>query len=263
MTLEELGRLQAAFGAQIGSGATDVAGLAPWLASDAASAARLARYGQALRQHHARSLELVYPVLQALGGAPWFLTLAQAYGTAHPSQSADLARFGAHLPAFLAHWPHALAYFADVARLEWLLHQVHGAPDQAPLTLQQVQAAGVDALATWQLRLHPAAVPYASEWRTVAIWLGHAEAGTHALPASAAGATQALVYRAGWSARVREVSAPEARALATLEGGATLGEALAAAQAMNAAVQEAGAAAFDPAPLFTRWLGDGILVRGG
>lgn len=175
MTLEELARLQAAFGAQISAHTPDACALAPWLGTDARSASALARYGQALRQHHARSLELVYPVLRALGGASWFLAMAHAYGDAHPSRSADLARFGASLPVFLAAWPPAAAhgYFADVARLEWLLHEAHGAPDAAALTLRDVQAAGAGQVDAWQLALHPAAVPYRSPWRAAAIWLAH------------------------------------------------------------------------------------------
>jgi hypothetical protein len=256
MTLEELARLQAAFGAQISAPTPDAAALAPWLG---AGADGLARYGQALRQHHLRSLELVYPVLHALGGAPWFAALARDYGAAHPSRSADLARFGADLAAFLDTWPGAAAhrYFADVARLEWLLHQAHGAPDAAAVTLDDVRAAGASQFDAWRLALHPAAALFRSRWRAAAIWLAHQAPAAHAMPASAEGDTLALVYRGGWTARVRELDAAEAAALAVLAAGATLGEALAAAQAAHC---PAGAP-FAPAPLLLRWLDDGVLVR--
>lgn len=261
MTLEELARLQAAFGAQIGAHVPDACALAPWLGGDARGASALARYGQALRQHHARSLELVYPVLRALGGASWFQAMAHAYGDANPSRSADLARFGASLPVFLAAWPPAAAhgYFADVARLEWLLHEAHGAPDAAPLTLPDVQAAGAGQVDAWQLALHPAAVLYRSPWRAAAIWLAHDAAARHAMPAGPVGETLALVYRDGWTARVREIDAAEAAALGVLAGGADLGAALAAAQ--QAHLQDANGTPFAPAPLLLRWLADGVLVR--
>lgn len=261
MTLEELARLQAAFGAQLGARTPDAAALAPWLGVDARGAGALARYGQALRQHHARSLELVYPVLRALGGASWFLAMAHAYGDAHPSRSADLAYFGASLPVFLATWPPAAAhgYFADVARLEWLLHQAHGAPDAAALTLRDVQAAGAGQVDAWRLALHPAAVLYRSPWRAAAIWLAHDAAARHAMPADALGDTLALVYRHGWTPCVREIDAVEAGALDVLAGGATLGAALAAAQ--QAHLLDKAAAPFAPAPLLLRWLADGVLVQ--
>ena len=261
MTLEELARLQAAFGTQISAHTPDAAALAPWLGADARSASALARYGQALRQHHARSLELVYPVLRALGGAAWFKAMAHAYGDAHPSRCADLARFGASLPVFLAAWPPAAthAYFADVARLEWLLHEVHGAPDAAALTLPEVQAAEARQIDAWQLALHPAAVLYHSPWRTAAIWLAHDAPARHAMPPDAKGATLALVYRSGWTARVREIDAVEAAALDVLAAGAALGDALAAAQQAHL-LHQAGAP-FAPAPLLLRWLADGVLVQ--
>lgn len=261
MTLEELGRLQAAFGAQICARAPDACALAPWLGTDARGASALARYAQALRQHHARSLELVYPVLRALGGDSWFLGMAHAYGDAHPSRSADLARFGASLPVFLAAWPLAAGhgYFADVARLEWLLHEAHGAPDAAALTLRDVQAAGADQVDAWQLALHPAAVLYRSSWRAAAIWLAHDAPAQHAMPPDAMGGTLALVYRSGWTPRVREIDAVEAGALGVLAGGATLGAALAAAQ--QAHMLDKAGAPFAPAPLLLRWLADGLLVQ--
>ncbi|PLY39922.1 hypothetical protein CSZ94_23745 [Janthinobacterium sp. ROICE36] len=261
MTLEELARLQAAFGAQISARTPDACALAPWLGADARGASALARYGQALRQHHARALELVYPVLRALGGASWFLGMAHAYGDAHPSRCADLARFGASLPVFLAAWPPAAAhgYFADVARLEWLLHEAHGAPDAAALTLRDVQAAGAGQVDAWQLALHPAAVLYRSPWRAAAIWLAHDAPGQHVMPPDAMGDTLALVYRSGWTARVREIDSVEAAALDMLAGGATLGAALAAAQ--QAHMLDKAGAPFTPAPLLLRWLADGVLVQ--
>lgn len=249
MTLDELARLQAAFGARIAAGGDGPGAMAPWLGSDPARVERLARYGQALRRHQARSLAQVFPVLHALLGAEVFLALAQAYGDACPSVDPDLARFGERLPGFLLTWQDSACrpWFADLARLEWLLHQSHGAPNAAPLSLHEVQRAGAR-LDAWRLRLHPAAVPYRSQWRTVALWLGQGEA------ASRAGSTLALVYRSGWHARVRETDAAEWRALSILAEGATLGEALAAAQAESAA-------GIDPGALFTRWLADGLLVR--
>lgn len=259
MTLEELGRLQAAFGAQL-AGEPDPAALAPWLGNSRPAADGVGRYALALRQHRQRSLELVYPVLRALGGAPWFATLARDYGMAHPSRSPDLGRFGAQLPDFLAHWPHAAAhrYFADVARLEWLLHEAHGAADAVALTPAAARDAGA-ALGGWRLRLHPAAAIHRSAWRTAAIWLAHAAPAQHvrhALPACVEGATVALVYRAGWVPTVRETGAAEAAALDVLAGaasfGATLGDALGAALAADDGA--------DPAALFTRWLADGLLV---
>lgn len=254
MTREELALLQAAFAGQIARRTPDMAAMAPWLA--AGSGPQLARYGQALRQHHERSLQLVYPVLRKLAGDAWFRGMAHAYGDTYPSQEPDLARFGRHLQDFLKAWPHAAShrYFADVARLEWLLHTAHGAPDAAPLQAQAVQQAGAEQVGSWRLGLHPAATLFHSPWRVAAIWLAHGDGPCQPLPRHPAGATQALVYRSGWQPRVRELEAGELRALELLAEGCSLGAALAAVH------HGSGDPAAAPA-LFTRWLADGVLVR--
>lgn len=255
MTREALARMQSAFAAQIGARKPDMAALAPWLAGDSRNAQRLARYGQALRQHHERSLQLVYPVLRALAGEAWFRGMAYAYGDAYPSQDPDLARFGRHLPVFLMQWPHAAShrYFADVARLEWLLHQAHGAPDAQPLQVHAVQQAGAELAGSWRLGLHPAAALFQSAWRAAAIWLAHSD-GQCRMPSHPHGPSQALVYRTGWQLRVRELDDGELRALQLLAEGCSLGAALAAVH--HASPDPAAAPA-----CFTRWLADGLLVR--
>lgn len=256
MTLDELARLQSDFAAQVVARKPDMAAMAPWLAGGSRDAQRLARYGQALRQHHERSLQQVYPVLRALGGEAWFRGMAYAYGDAHPSREADLARFGRQLPAFLMQWPHAAShrYFADVARLEWLLHEAHGAPDARPLQASALQQADAVQAGAWRLGLHPAAALFQSPWRAAAVWLAHSDAGHHRMPSHPLGRSQALVYRAGWQPRVREIDDGELRALELLAEGCTLGAALAAVHHADP----------DPAAAparFTRWLADGLLLR--
>lgn len=262
MTLEDLARLQAVFGAQMSAPEPTLAPLAPWLDNDSRTARRFARYGEAVRHHRERSLKLVFPVLNALVGDAFFRMLAHAYGDAHPSREGDLARFGADLPKFIASLPVAAdyPYFPDIARLEWLLHEVHGAPDTKPLSVHEVQTADPAEPDKWLLCLHPAAVPYTSEWRTASIWLAHRQPLTHPLPAAIYGPTRAIVYRSGWTATVRETSAAEWIALASLASTATLGDALVVAQEQNAKL-EPQAQSFDPAALFASWLADGLLVR--
>lgn len=262
MTLEDLARLQAVFGAQMSAREPSLAPLAPWLDNGTRTARRFARYGEAVRYHHERSLKLVFPVLNALVGDAFFRMLAGAYGDAHPSREGDLARFGADLPEFIASLPVAAdyPYFPDISRLEWLLREVHGAPDTKPLSVHEVETADPAELDKWLLCLHPAAVPYTSEWRTASIWLAHRQPLTHPLLASIYGSTRAIVYRTGWTATVRETSAAEWAALVSLAGTTTLGDALMAAQAQNAKL-ESRAQLFDPAALFASWLADGLLVR--
>ncbi|MBI0326452.1 HvfC/BufC N-terminal domain-containing protein [Burkholderia plantarii] len=278
MTRDQLARLQAAFGAQLARRDAALETLAPWLDDDDATRRRFARYQASLRHGHARSLQLVYPVLHALVGEAFFRTLAHAYGDAHPSRDGDLSRFGAELARFVADLPAAAGYpyFADVARLEWSLHAANHAADAPPLRAAELAAAGVDAARDWPLALHPAAALHASPWRVAAIWFAHRRPDGPTLPASIDGPGRALVYRDGWTPTVRELEAPEWAALGALARGATLGEALAAG--LTAAPDMAAEAGttdlpgeppsppspsppFDPAAALRRWLADGLLAR--
>ena len=72
-----------------------------------------------------------YPTLQQLFGVPAFAALARAYWHAEPPAAGDLACWGADLPAFVAQAEQLAAepYLADMARLEWAVHQARSAAD--------------------------------------------------------------------------------------------------------------------------------------
>ncbi|WP_181885326.1 DNA-binding domain-containing protein [Trinickia dinghuensis] len=266
MTLEELGELQARFGAQMGARDVVLAHLAPWLRDDASTLHRFARYGEALRHHHERSLTLVYPVLHALVGEAFFRALAHSYGTAHASCDGDLSGFGAQLPEFVSTYPGAqrYPYFADVARVEWSLHQAHGAADAQPLTVADIAKADPSSVGGWVLRLHPAVALHACAWRVGAIVLAHREPSNHAFPPSIAEPARVLVYRADWRATLREIGASEWAALDTLSRGATLGDALESALTPASAdvtsTTHASVSA-DPSAMFVKWVAGGLLIR--
>lgn len=78
-----------------------------------------------------RSLAVTYPVVTALLSAESMAQLARALWHTHPPQRGDLAHWGADLASFLATSPQLadLPWLADVARLEWALHQADGAAD--------------------------------------------------------------------------------------------------------------------------------------
>ncbi|OLL27383.1 hypothetical protein BTH42_32785 [Burkholderia sp. SRS-W-2-2016] len=264
MTTEQLAQLQALFGEQLARDTVALHTFAPWLADDDATARRFTRYQASLRHSHARSLTLVYPVLQELVGDAFFRTLAHAYGDAHPSRDGDLSRFGEQLASFVARLPSAAAYpyFADIARVEWSLHEANQAADATPLSAGDLAVARVEEVETWRLDLHPAATLHASAWRIGAIWLAHRQPDSHALPASIDAPSRTLVYRAGWTPTLRELDASEWAALTALASGATLGDALSTAIAQPASDDAPnGAPPFDPLTALQGWLADGLLVR--
>lgn len=78
-----------------------------------------------------RSLTATYPVVTALLSAESMAQLARALWHTHPPQRGDLAHWGDKLASFMASSPQLadLPWLADVARLEWALHQADGAAD--------------------------------------------------------------------------------------------------------------------------------------
>ena len=241
--------VQQAFGAALSDRAFDAA-LAPLLKGDAG---RLAIYRGNLGANRERALAAAYPVLRQLVGEDAFAALAQAYGSAHPSQDPDLNRFGAALPAFLDGFAPALEYpyLPDVARLEWLAHEAHYAPDgaatDAPASLAGLDPAGFEAS---RARLHPALRLHASPWATAALWLAHQDGGP-AFPQQLERASHALLLRRRWTVEVMEIGAPEHAALACLRAGATFGAALDAAFALDED--------FDVGGCLQRWLAPGVI----
>jgi uncharacterized protein (UPF0276 family) len=242
--------IQQAFGAALFDRAHDAA-LAPQLKGDAR---RLGIYRASLGANWERALGSSYPVLRQLVGSEAFAGLARAYGHAHPSQDPDLNRFGAALPRFLDGFEAAFdyPYLPDVARLEWLVHEAHDAPEGSEEDAAAAPA-GVDpdAFEASSARLHPALRLHASPWATAALWLAHQDGGGD-FPQEPGRASYALVRRRAWMVAVEEIGAAEHAALACLQRGATFGAALDAAFALDGE--------FDVGSCLKRWLAPGIIA---
>jgi len=115
-------------------GEADPAG---WLAGPADRHQRGLRVYQAhAAATAARALAAAYPTVQQLLGEASFAALAQVHWHAEPPTRGDLAAWGQGLPDCIATDP-ALAgepYLADVARLDWAVHQARqAADDDAPV----------------------------------------------------------------------------------------------------------------------------------
>lgn len=81
-----------------------------------------------------RALSAAYPVITAILSPDSMDQLARALWHAHPPRRGDLAQWGDTLATFVASSPQLadLPWLADVARVEWALHQADGAPDAEP-----------------------------------------------------------------------------------------------------------------------------------
>ena len=108
-------------------------GLKPFIANNAypTSGRGLNCYQSNAHAVAERALSATYPVVTAILSTESMAQLARALWHTHPPQRGDLAQWGDTLAAFMASSPQLadLPWLADVARVEWALHQAGGAPD--------------------------------------------------------------------------------------------------------------------------------------
>ncbi len=118
------------------------------------------------------ALRLAYPAVDKLVGSDFFDGVARAFIARHPPRTACLGDYGGEFPDFLAAFPAAtaLAYLADVARLEWTVNVVLNALD-AP-ALQPDALAGLAASEHSRVRFapHPAVRLLVVGYPADAIW---------------------------------------------------------------------------------------------
>ena len=217
-----------------------------------ASHNRFALYRGNLTTTWDKVLASAYPVIRQLVGEEFFTALARAYGTAHPSQNPDLNHFGATLGAFLQGFEHAagLPYLPDMARLEWLLHRAHYAPHAPAVSADDLARLSPNDFEAARLALHPAASLFASNLAVVALWQAHAPGGV--FPGQMEAPGWALVARPHFKPALVPIGAGAHAALAALDNGATMGEALDAAFELDDD--------FDIAASLKQWVDLGLLA---
>jgi uncharacterized protein len=224
-----LAQHQQAFAAGLFDAALAPQAVAP-LAPHAQLEHRYALYRGNLSATWHKVLAAAYPVIAQLVGDEFFEALSKAYGRAHPSDSGDLNRFGAHFAAFLAKFPHVadLPYLPDMAALEWALHRAHYAPDAPAAGAAALAALGADDFEGCAPGLHPACTPLALSTNVVALWQAH-QPGGPPFPQHMASPCYCVVARPRWKTGVTPLPAASWAALAVLRDGGTFGAALDAA----------------------------------
>ncbi len=176
------------------------------LAGDPTHAA--ARTGIYINNHHIGlrdALAAIYPVLGRVLGSECFELLARNYVDTHPKPSGNLLDFGAFLADLIgaSHALEDLPYLADLARLEWLRHQLARAADAdsaQSLSLASLAALDDATLAALRLRRVPAAQLFQSPYPVLRIW--HCNQDTEPTQVSLdEGGVKGLLLRAGLEVR--------------------------------------------------------------
>jgi hypothetical protein len=174
------------------------------------------------------ALAASHPVTQRLVGEAFFAEAARRHAVISPSASGDLHRYGADFADFLATYPYAagLPWLADVARLEWAVHESSHAADGAPLDALALGSVPPEALEHLRPSVHPAVRLVRSPHAILAIWEAN-QPGRDGTPERSEGPERVLVRRDGYAVAPVLVDEPQWTLLAAFQRGATLGEALA------------------------------------
>lgn len=179
-----------------------------------------------------RVLGQAYPVATQMLGDANLAGLARSLWRAHPPSQGDMGKWGGALADHIesiAELSRAEPYLADLARLEWALHEMHAFEDM------ESSPASFDRLAEMDpgdllLQLAPGTGSLASRWPIVTLYQAHqSEPPALSIAARAldAGAAETAVYwRQGWRPRVRQALLGEESFLRCLLAGASLEVAL-------------------------------------
>ena len=227
----------------------------------------LARRGLQAYQSHGlalaeRALGAAYPVIARLLGDENFAALAQHLWRQQPPTCGDMAQWGSGLANFLAEAPQLAAepFLAEVARVEWALHRASFAADASP-DLASFACLSAEPPATPSLKLSPGVWLLASAFPVVSLIDAHRLPPADRPPALALAAAlmargtgeNVLVWREGFRAQLKCISAAERAFLAALLAGESLDAALTKA---GCAEEQGSQPAFD----FTEWLAHAVKI---
>lgn len=213
-----------------------------WMRDGAHFARGLAAYQANAGALAERALAAAFPTVAELVGAESFAALARAHWHGEPPVRGDIGCWGGALADFIARNAQLAAepYLADVARLDWAVHESARAADDDAPSADLARLADTDPGAL-TLRLRAGTALVASPYPVVAIRHAHRtgddtdateQAFAAARAALAAGRGEcALVARRGYAVQVRAVEPADARFIAALLDAQALADALTAAGA--------------------------------
>lgn len=135
-------------------------------------AARLQIHRNNLQAGLTGALAAHFPVVERLVGAAFFAGAARRFIAAAPPRDPCLSAYGHGFADFLAGFAPAAAlpWLADLARLEWSLHEVRQTAAEPALTLAALAALPPPALGTARLTLQPAIRHLASPHAVDVVW---------------------------------------------------------------------------------------------
>ncbi|MBS1159812.1 MAG: hypothetical protein H6R15_2231 [Proteobacteria bacterium] len=225
--MSALRELQTDFAAAMFAG--DAAKLLAHCAGDPERARQgIAAYRRSVLANLAAAVQATYPVSENIVGGEFLAAACRRYAESHPSRSGDLNAYGDQFAALLADYAAAasLPYLPDVARLEWLILQVHGAEDAPAQDLSRLATAPPESWGELRFRLDPAHALLASRWPVVRIWEVNQPDNGGDFAVDFRQPENALIQRRPAGIAVERLGAGEQALLAALQAANTLGEAV-------------------------------------
>jgi hypothetical protein len=221
MTLA-LRELQAAFVAHLVDG--DRADLVAAVAGDSIPAAARLR----IHRHHlfdslVIALGTTFPTVQRLVGNDFFRGLARTFIAENLPAQPVLSEYGADFPAFVERHEsvHALAYLADVARLDWALNVAFHGADGPRLGPAQLEQLSIGTLAAMPLPFAPGTTLLCSAHPLDRIWAISQQGVREGMTLDGTG-VRLLVFRNADDASFLALDEGEGVFAASLIGGKTL-----------------------------------------
>jgi hypothetical protein len=201
-------------------------------------------YRRNLQGNFAQVLALEFPALQRLLGEPAFRALARDFQREHPSRSGNLHGIGAPLASYLRGQLAGLprAWLADVAALEWAWEDAAVAADaDSSVDVAAFASLDPDAQMAQRALLHPALRVLRSAAPIHTIWRDNLPDPSGRIAALQAdyslsldrGGEAVVIERPALQVEVSVVPDAEAAWLAALAAGATLGDAIDQALAVD------------------------------
>jgi hypothetical protein len=107
-----------------------------------------------------------YPAVRSVVGEHFFLYVTERFILDHPPREATLSAYGSGFAKFLASFAECaeLPYLADLAQLEWQVHEAARAPSRKPIDSSTLASLPQERLLAARLRFSPSVSYFYSQW---------------------------------------------------------------------------------------------------
>lgn len=173
-------------------------------------------------------LENIYQQVLALVGSHYFTQLGTSYISATPLKTSNFSDYSRHFPNHLQQLlttrPELsdLPYLADVAQLDWHLHQSYYAENRKAFDLAGFSQLSESQQLRSSLQAAPDLVSMSSPWPLYELWEFHTKGGEAPKINTGGHAHAILIYRDQFKPKIKPISITEHSLLLAIQQGTTI-----------------------------------------